>query len=461
MRFNNILGHTCLLLFFLFSFSAHAQDSGSSQISTIKYGTENEIASLIQTLRNENADYLDNELIALVNNTRNQKILSGVFGFFGDREKSGLEERAVRAIEERDEEANETVLSAVDYLGKLKTAKAVPVLMELLENEERRFMNNSFRALGRTCSSDSNLAQQTAEFLLDYYENRDPGDEFRREIITAMGATGSSVCVPLLAGIASNTDERPPLRIAALDAISKIKDTDGLDAILGCITTNDPNVRSAAVAALGPFSGEEVDKAILDAFRDSFFRTRIAAAQSSRQRKLAAAVPYLKFRAERDDVPGVRDESIRALGEIAGSASNEEAVSVLNALFLERKNPDHVRILAADMLMKNTGGKELTRVILELDEAKKKNQTALSNGFLKVVGETKTENNKNEMEDLARRFMQNGSVTEKLYGLDMAVNNNFKNLSAEIKTLSKEKNESISRKAIRTAERLGIELGSE
>jgi len=461
MRMNKTVRRMFPVLFFMFSLPAHAQDSGSSQISTIKYGTETEIASLIQVLRNENADYLDNELVTLVDNTRNQKILTGVFGFFGDREKSGLEERAVRALKERDDEANETVLSAVDYLGKVKYANAAPDLMELLDTQERRFMNNAFRALGRASSSDKELALKTAEFLVDYYENRDPGDEFRREMITAMGATGSSSCVPLLVSLASNTDERIPLRIAALDALSKIGDQSGLEAILGCISTNDPNVRTAAVAALGPFSGEEVDRAILDAFRDSFFRTRIAAAAASRQRKLAAAVPYLKFRAERDDVPNVRDESIRALGEIAGATSSEEAIGTLKNLFTERKNSDRVRLLSAEMLMKNTGGKELTRVIVELDEAKKRNQTSLSNGFLKIIGEAKIEGDKNEMEDITRRFLQSGNVTEKLYGLDMAANNNFKSLSAEIKTLSADKSESISRKARRTAERLEIDLESD
>jgi HEAT repeat protein len=443
-----------LFLFLFLSFFIHAQDVEPSRLATIKYGTEAEIASLIQSLRTENADYLDDELIALVETTRNQKILSGVFAFFGDREKSGLENRAVRVIEEREDEANETVLSAIDYLGRVKYAKASPVLMELLDTEERRFMSNAFRALGRTASADKETADETADFLIDFYNNRNPGDDNRREVIIAVGATGSAKGVSLLVEIASNTDERATLRIAALDALSKVGDQDGLEAILGCINTNDPNVRSAAVAALGPFSGEKVDKAILDAFRDSYYRTRIAAAQASRERKFAAAVPYLKFRAERDDVPNVKDEALRALGEIA----NDEAISVLDGIFAERKNSDRVRLISAEMLMKTAGDKNLGRMILELDDAKQKNQTALYNGFLKVIGESKINGDTGEMENITRRFLQSGGIMEKLYGLDMAANNNLKNLSVEIKALSSDRNESLSRKARRTAERLGIEI---
>jgi HEAT repeat protein len=442
-----------LIFLFLLSFQTYAQNVEDSRLAIIKYGTETEIANLIQSLRNENADYLDNELIGLIGNTRNAKILSGVFAFFGEREKGGLEDRAIRAIEEREDESNETVLSAIDYLGMLKTAKAVPTLIEILDTEEKRFMNNAFRALGRASSADKEKSDAAADFLIDFYNNRDVGAN-ARDVIIAIGETKSAKAVSLLAEIASNPDERAPLRIAALDALSRVGDPAGLDAILSCVSTNDPNVRSAAVAALGPFSGEKVDKAILDAFRDSYYRTRIAAAQASRERKFAAAVPYLQFRAERDDVPNVKDEAVKALGEIA----NDDAMAVLDNLFKERKNSDRIRLICAQMLMKNAGQKNLGRIILELDEAKQKNQTALYNGFLKIIGEAKIDGDTSEMERLTRRFLQSGGILEKLYGLDMAVNNELKGLSTEIKALTTDKNESLARKAKRTAERLGIEI---
>jgi HEAT repeat protein len=441
-----------LISLFFINFPIYAQEA--SRPDTIKYGTETEIAALIQTLRTENTDLFDEELIALAQVSGNTKILTGIFGFFGDREKSGLQARAIKAVSQREDEANETVLSALEYLGKVKSAEAVPVIMELLETEERRFLSAGFRAIGSASAGDKKLADETAEFLVDYYNDRDPGNDNRSVIITAIGTTGSSAGVEFLAEIATNPDERFPLRIAALGALAKIGDPKGLDAIINCISANDQNVRSAAVAALGPFSGSAAENAILDAFRDSYYRTRIAAAQASRERKLASAVPFLKFRAERDDVPNVKDEAIRALGAIA----NDEAIAVLEGLFSERKNTDRVRILAADMLMKNTGGKYFSKLIIELDEAKTKNQTSLYNGFLKVVGETTVENDKSEIEGVARRFMTSGGIMEKLYGLDMALNNKLTGLREEIITLTKERNESISRKARRTAESLGIEI---
>ncbi|GHU53379.1 hypothetical protein FACS1894200_13920 [Spirochaetia bacterium] len=115
-----------------------------------------------------------------------------------------------------------------------------------------------------------------------------------------------------------NVNERPVLRAAAVQALSKIGHTDGLGAIIAAVNSNDPNLRAAALEALGPFSGDEVDAVILDGFRDSFFRTRISAAKAARVRELTAAIPYLRFRVENDTVPSVREESIRALGAIGG-----------------------------------------------------------------------------------------------------------------------------------------------
>ena len=422
----------------------------AARLATIKYGTETEIAALIQTLKNEGADYLDNELITLINGTRNQKILSGVFSFFAEREKSGLEERALRAINERDLEAGETVLSAIDYLGKVKAGQAEDALKELLDSRERRLMNAAFRALGRVGRAGQGEGDEAAEYLVDYYKNRDPGDENRRDIIAAIGETRSAKGVEFLTAIVTDNDERIPLRIAAIDSLAKIGNSGGLEAILSAVTANDPNVRSSAVAALGPFSGEKVDNAILEAFRDSYYRTRIAAAQASRERSLEAAIPYLKFRSERDEVPQVKDEAIRALGAIG----TDQALEILNSLFIERKNADRVRLAAAEALMKNSPDKYLSRMIIELDESKLKNQMSLYNGFLKIIGEVRAAE---KTEAITRRFLQSGSVIEKSYGLDMAANNNLTTLSDEIKKISEEKNEGLARKARRTMEKLGIE----
>jgi HEAT repeat protein len=431
-----------------------AEDSGAAnseesiRLATIHYGTETEIASLIQALHNEGAEYLDNELVILVDTTRNRNILRGVFNFFGERNKGGLEDRAIRAIEDREEETNDTILAAVDYLGKVKAEDAIDPLKALINTKERRFMNNAIRALGRAGGGSKRYADETAEYLSDLFSNEETADESRREIVSALGETGSKKGVAFLSELASNIEERTALRIAALESLARIASDEGIDSILSAVADADPNIRSTAVTSLGPFKGAAVDKAILEAFRDSYYRTRIGAAQASRERKLEDAIPYLKYRAEKDDVPAVKDESIRALGAIG----NKEAISILDTFFGERKNSDRVRIISAEMLMKDDADNYLDKVVIELDEAKNKKQTPLYNGFLKVIGESKT----GKLDTLTRRFLESGGILEKAYALDMAANNGFKNLSDEIKPLTEDKNASLARKAKVTLEKLGV-----
>lgn len=436
-----------------------AAEEGPSQkpleeqrLDIIRYGTETEITALIKTLKDEKAYYLNDELAQIMETTRNRNILAGIFSFFGEQNKTGLEGRAIRVIEERDNEANDTVLAAVNYLGTVKAPEGRMPLETLLNEGESRFAGAAFRALGQIggalSKEDKEAGDGVAEYLMNYYTDRSPGEESRREIIAALGETASHEGVPFLAELAVNSEERAGLQITALEALSKIGDNRGLDAILEAVSSNDPNVRSAAVTALGPFTGKEVDDAILEAFRDPYYRTRIGAARAAKDRKLTQAVSFLRYRAEQDEVPAVKDDAVRALGAIA----NEEAMAVLESLFGEKKNGDRIRILAAEMLMQNNGDAYASKLIAALDDAKRSNQTSLYNGFLRIIGGSKAA----ALEDLARRFFASGGVVEKSYALDITALNEFRGLAGEVRSLSDPKNSNLSRKAQETLKKLGL-----
>jgi HEAT repeat protein len=426
-----------------------ANPVNARRLNTLRYGTDTEIAALIQTLRNEKDHTLDDSLIELFETSKNRNVLIGILSFFGEREESGLEGKAIRIIEERDFEANETVLAAVDYLGRVNAHSATGVLENLIRDGESRFLNNAIRALGRA-ARDSEDKDYTAQYLVNYYNTGNPNNENQREIIVALGETGSSEGIAFLSGLVRNSEERYVLRMAALDALGKIGDPSGLDVIIEAVSTNDPNVRSSAIAALGPFTGEAADRAILEGLRDSYYRSRIGAAQAAGRRKMEAAVPYLQFRVENDDVQAVKDEAIKALGAIW----NDEAIAILDTLFSEQKNSDTIRILAGEMLLTNNSALYTVRAIAALDDAKTRNQTALYNGFLRIVSPGIS----TDLEALARRFLATGSVIEKSYALDMAVNNNFTSLEEDIRSCLDERRNgaSLARKAQTTLEKLGF-----
>jgi HEAT repeat protein len=442
------------------------------RLKIIRYGTDTEIANLIKILRNEQPSdppaaipipetQIDKELFTLMEKTKNRAILSGIFGYFSDREIGGLEKRALAAVKDRDYEAAETVIAAIYYLGKLRVGssgseeasakEAGQVLMDIMNGEENRFLSVAIRSLGQI--GEKNKPEETAEYLMDYYASHEMGEENRRLLVVAVGDTKAKEGASFLVSIAENEDERAVLRIAALEALAKIADISGLPTLINAVSSKDPNVRASAVGSLGPFPGEEADAVIIEAFRDSFYRTRIAAAKAAGERKLAASVPFLRFRCENDEIPAVRDEAIKALGFIGG----KEAEQILMELFKERKNSDRIRINAGEMLLTKGSADYITDVIIELDEAKKKNQTALYNGFLRILGEAKSP----KLEELARRFFAAGGVVEKSYALDFCSRNNFRGLVDEVRKLTDTKNGSLSRKSLALLEEWGLPVTRE
>ena len=403
----------------------------------IRYGTDSEILKLVTVLEEEKAEYLDEELLAVLEATKNGKITSTVLGYFGRKNDPRAEARALKTLRERDLETNEAVEAAINYLGLIASREAPPALRDLLDAEEARFMEIAVRSLGRTGGVEADV---NASFLLSYYDERETNSGVKQAIIGALGALGSKKATTFLKELARNGDETAVRRMAALESIGKIGDGEALDAVLESLTASDPNVRSAAVAALGPFSGEKVDAAILEAFRDSYYKTRSAAAKAAGERKMGEAVRYLRYRAERDEVSAVKEDAVQALGKIG----NADAMDNIRSIFDEKKNTDRLRIVAAEALLQHEGRDDASGIIAALEEAQKDKRKALYNGLLKALSGAKS----SALENLARRLLSSEEITDKLYGLELAKGNEFRSLSDEIKKLAEdEKNATLSRRA--------------
>ncbi|MDR2901262.1 MAG: HEAT repeat domain-containing protein [Treponema sp.] len=442
-----LLTISCLCV--LFSQEGNRSKTEQARLDTLNYGTENEVIELIKTLKSENDESMNEDLINLLNDTKNTTILIEVFTFFGGNEKSGLEERALELIENRDDEASQSVTAAINYLGNVKSSDAVDLLIDVIDSDEERYLGAAFQALGKSGGTNRRKAADTAEYLIDYYENNETTDNNRSEIIAALGELGVSTSLDFLIEMAENDNESVSRRMAAVKSLSKIGDSDGLDAIINCVSSSDPNLRSTAVSALGPFSGRDAENAIIEAFRDSFWRTRLAAAEASSERKLKAAIPFLKFRAEKDEIPQVKDEAIKALGSIG----TDECFDILSTFFFDRKNSDRVRIATGEVIISQRADDYTEKFIVELDEAKTKNLTVLYNGLSKIIATAET----SKVSDLASRFLASGGVVERSYAMDMILKNGFSTLADQIQPFVDEKKYgSLARKARSTLEKMGI-----
>jgi HEAT repeat protein len=427
---------------FVLSASGAWADESQDRLDVIHYGTETEIAALIESLKKDTAytdDKLDAELVRLARTTKNKKIITGVFSLFGGKEKDGLGDTALAIIENRADETPDIVTAAIEYVGKIQPPKAAAVLREVINDGASDFLGPAIRALGGVAGSGAggsgnagSSVDEITDFLIDLYTNHDPGAGTDGTIVTALGETKSKKAVPFLVDLVQDGEQSGSLRIAALEALAKIGDGAALDVILGALSATEPAVRTAAVAALSPFSGSRVNDAIIESFRDSVFRIRAVTAKTAGERKLAAAIPYLKYRAEKDEARIVREESIRALGAIDTNAAH----SALENLFSEPKNPDYVRIMAAEMLLNNNADAYVQRVIDAMDDAQKTRKTTLYNRFLRLLSNAKSD----KLKSLAERFFASGSAVEKSAALDIVRTNRFTALTEAVRSLMDKKN---------------------
>jgi HEAT repeat protein len=435
---------------------------------TIKYGTDNEISELIKNLRTGKIYYLDDDLLQLVKKTRNQNIIIGIFSFFSGRGQIGLEDPALTILNNRENETPQKINAALDYLGSVKEKNALPVIIEIISSDDVQFDSMAIRVLGKIIYKEpdapsgntpayNDAASDKAsggtdpagitEILIDYYNNRDPNDDIRQSIISAAGAAGGEAAAPFLLEIINNDELSAPIRMSALDGAAKLGSSDLIDSVLAASSSGDPNIRFAAVEALGSFSGEAVDTAILESFRDTYFKTRLAAIHSAKKRRIKEAVPYLRYRAEKDEASAIKEAAVSALGDF----HETDADNAIFMIFNDTKNSDTLRSLCVEILIKNNADKYTENIITKLDEAKAKKQTALYKGLLKALSAAKTD----KVENLTARLFASTDVAEKFYALDMTANNRFTIFKSEVEKLTQEKNLSLSRRAKSTLEKLG------
>lgn len=443
-----IIRPVCTIFIILFTVlslttGVYADDAEDGQRDVLRYGTDSEIAALIQTLKKNNSDALDDDLIDLAGKTKNTQIKSAVIIFFSDREKKGLEKEAVYLIENRNEAETGNVLTAIDYLGKIKYVDAQNNLRAALEGGEEIYRIPVIRAIGRAVNSGN--ADDSAAYLINYYDTKTLGDDAQYALIAALGDTESKTAVPFLI---RSVDEnaRSGLTIAALAALAKIKDESARDIIIMRAASTDANIRAAAVEALGGFSGGKVEEAVIEAFRDSYYRTRIAAIKASAAKQFADAVPYLKFRAENDEQQSVRDEALRALGEIG----NGKAASALEAIFNDKRTSDRSRVIAAGQLVKIDAGKYADDIITKIDESKRLNQKILYNGLVGVISTAKSD----KLRPLAEKLFSSKDASDKAWALAITETNRFTNFKDEVEKLANEKNSGLANRAKIVLEKL-------
>jgi hypothetical protein len=287
---------------------------------TIRYGIDSEITDLISDLTNEKDGRYNDDLLSLLQTSRNAKLRITVLDFLAGLEWKGAEKFAMDIMGDRDNTDTDLVASALSYLAAIRSKDALALSSVLIKEDNKKLLPALVRLMGRAGGPDEE------KLLLDWFDGDSTTPALKEEAIKALGDIGSAKAAARLAKVVADTEAGKAARMFACDSLAKIKDESSVDALVKAANDADPNVRTSAISALGVFaslttkSGDDARSALIGGLRDSYVKTRIAACKAAADAKLAEAIPYLRYKAQNDPEMAVKTEALRSLAVLGGDS---------------------------------------------------------------------------------------------------------------------------------------------
>lgn len=278
--------------------------------ATILYGIDSELIELFTSLSTEKDSSYNADIKTVFERTKSPKLRAAVLGLWKDLAWKGGETAAVDVVKGRDNEDPKVVVAALDYLGEIKSKGALGYAKALLDENDRNIVPALISLLGKVGGPEEE------GLLLDWLKNTDAQPANREAALRALGDMGSKKAVEQLVDLMADSGAPRFERIIAAESLGKIGDASALAPLVKAAQGDDSMLRASAVQALGSFKDPQADAALLDALRDSYPASRVAACKAIAKRGLAAALPNLEYKAENDPDKGVRSEALRSLGAL-------------------------------------------------------------------------------------------------------------------------------------------------
>lgn len=309
----------------------------------LMFGLDNEVIELLSILRDQRERRLFPEIAELFDQTSNPRLRQRILEFYATMEYPDGELAALTVIQAHREVPGDLLLAAIRYVSSAienPQDETRVALRAVADGTQITAAETAIRALGRR-GGDEEIAP-LVERLAD---RRTPGP-IRAAVILALGDLRAAEAVDELLRIAGDSVEESTTRQFAADSLGRIGDERAIPLLLELAVGSDTMLRAYAVNALGAFRGEEVERIVINALRDSFWRVRVAALEAVARHDLEAAIPAMQFRAQRDPEGRVRTEALRALAQM----SDPGARTFLHEFVMGERNPEAMRITALQRL---------------------------------------------------------------------------------------------------------------
>lgn len=397
------------------------------RIETIKYGIDTEVINLVTDLKKENNTDFNDELLKLVETTRNNTLKETVIGFFKDQKNPQAVDFAFDQIQNNYLLSNESIIKYISYIADYQNKAITEYLVTLFNHENEPLADAAIDAVGK--SKDTSYGSTLLELLTD----PDTSDSKKIHVIGALGELGYKEAGEEIAKYLEKdyTDNRS-LRWKACVALGELGDENSLPIIKNLFSDKDPYLRKYAVEALGYFPPEKTEDIIIEGLRDSSWRVRVSAAQSLGHMKSKKAVPILIYKAKKDpDIKNVRNASIKALSEIG----SPDATKFLQEILSEEKFNIQNRITALAALIETDLGGSLKTLSALIDTEWGKPTSYLLDYTCKLLSQEKN----GKLKDLyARMLTYTKTANLKIYALRGIKLNKMSSLKDAVQKLAEE-----------------------
>jgi HEAT repeat protein len=391
---------------------------------TIRYGIDSEIIELLKTLTSEKEGAFNGDLLALLKASRGAKLRIAVLDFLASVEWKGAEAEALAIANGRDEQDSSLVVSALSYLAAIRSKDALALVPKMMEENDQKYMTGLVKLMGRSGGESEEKA------LLDWFDGDSTTPALKEEAIRALGDIGSTKAAERLERLVKDAQAGKVARMYACASLAKIKSPTSVPALAAAANDADPNVRAAALEALGSFDGAEARAAIVEGLRDSYVKSRIAACKAAGELKIADAEPYLRYKATSDPEKAVKTEACKALALLGGSS-----FAFLRERVEDKKTDSSIRVLCFGLLARYdaAGSLGLLEQRLKAEQAEKDRSF-----FTALVREIANADKAPDIGSLARILLADKDYNMRIGGIEWIRKNKASGLKDDLEKIAKD-----------------------
>ena len=390
---------------------------------TFRFGLQNQIVSLLETLTQEEDVRFKEEAYDLFWETKSVSVREKIINYFAKLKDSCLEDFTVEVINDPYDEKRSTVDASFSYISSVKSKAAIPGVIDLIDKEEADYFSQAISCLGEIGGDEE------ANFLADFVDRDDLSVGQRQSLVKVLGKLKAESTWEKLASLAEDENENLYVRMYAAEAIGAIGKPDAENILIELFESDDPNLRVYVIKGISYYEDSKSDALLLQGLRDAHYKVRLEAIDTCAKRKLSSAVPYLIYRCrDKDEEKVVKEKCYKVLSQIGTTEANDYLISLIK----DKKTSETVASQAASALLENgnAGRKEIIALAEQtLKDDKKKNlRYALGKEFAKY--------GTSDFEDICEKYLQSSDIPTQGTGLDIFARGKYNSLRSQVESIA-------------------------